>query len=301
LICLFGDARMPFQRAQAQYVHWRDAADPLVVAETWDAGGSVKQQAAQLQQLIASPPQVLFLQPLATSPQVEQLTQLRSAGCRIVVFDPPPGTDWSKVADWVLVSDPESLGRQAAEAAVEALQKRARPSPDPGPLGRLVELRGADESAFSEAVHSGFSAALAAQPHTPLVHDAPTDWDPAKAKLRFAEAHRLQAPFQVVFAHDDFLAQAVHQAAVELGIRDDLLIIGVNAFHGAEGGLEMLRRQEIDATFLRPFQLDHIWSEATQAAAPSPPLPRVLRFRARLVRPADLDEPGPLLALPPES
>ena len=154
------------------------------------------------------------------------------------------------------------------------------------------------------AVHQGFSATLLAHPEAILVHDAPTDWEPAKARLRFAEALRLQAPLHVVFAHDDFLAQAIHQEAEAAGIRDNLLIIGINGFHGGEGGLEMMRRHEIDVTLVRPLLLDHIWSSATSKASAHFPVThsaKIVRFRTRVIRPSDLDHPDRLQPLAPDA
>ena len=175
----------------------------------------------------------------------------------------------------------------AAKITLQALARRATARDQTAIEGRVVELRGSDDSPWCARVHDGFVKGLQAEPGVVLVHDAPTDWLPQSLGPRFAEALRLQKSIDVIFAHDDFLAQSAHEVTTQSGKREDILIIGVNAFAGPEGGLEMIRRHQIDASILRPFLVDHAWNLISGATSTEQSNPRT--FPPKAILPADLD------------
>ena len=288
VVCLFSDARMPFQRAQAQFLNLLDAQDADYQLVMSDAQGSSSQQFNQIEALLAAPPAILLLQPTNLPSNTPSLTALKNAGTRIFIVDPPSKVEPSSEIEAVFACDPKEIGRTAAKIALNALSKRAGDRGDPIPKGRILEIRGTDESAWSSAVHAGFAEGLTPNTSIILIHDTPADWTSANVQPRYAEALRLQKSIDVVFAHDDFLAQAAHFAATAAGTRDDTLIIGVNGFAGAEGGLEMMRRNEIDATIQRPFLVDAAWQRFKQP--PDSARTSEVQIKPRAIVPSDLDQ-----------
>ena len=288
VVFLFSDARMPFQRAQAQVLNLLDAqdADHELVME--DAQGSSSRQLNQIEALLAAPPAILLLQPTDLPSLSLSLTALKNVGTRIIVVDPPSPVKPSSEIEAVFACDPKEIGRAAARIALNALSKRAGDRGDSIPKGRILQIRGADDSAWSSAVHAGFAECLTPTTSVILVHDTPADWTSANVQPRYAEALRLQKSIDVVFAHDDFLAQAAHLAATAAGTRDDTLIIGINGFAGTEGGLEMMRRNEIDATIQRPFLVDAAWLHLRQPPTSNPTTEAQVKPRA--IVPSDLDQ-----------
>jgi len=93
-----------------------------------------------------------------------------------------------------------------------------------------------------------------------LVHDAPGNWNDVEAALRTQEASRLQMPFQIIFAHNDLMAKGAIKVAKESGVRDSLLIMGVDGAPGTQGGMEMVRRGDLEATVYRPPLVDVAWT-----------------------------------------
>lgn len=287
MVCLFSDARMPFQRAQAQFLNLLDAQDAEHELVMQDARGSSARQLTQIESLLSTPPSVLLLQPIDLPSLTSSLTTLKSSGIRIFVVDPPSSVKPSSELEAIFACDPREIGRAAAKIALNALSKRANDRGDPIPKGRILEIRGADDSAWSSAVHAGFAECLPPNASIILVHDTTADWTSANVQPRYTEALRLQKSIDVVFAHDDFLAQAAHFAATAAGTRDDTLIIGINGFAGAEGGLEMMRRNEIDATVQRPFLVDTAWQQLSKS--PDSDHTSEVQLKPRAIVPSDLD------------
>jgi ABC-type sugar transport system substrate-binding protein len=278
---------MPFQRAQAQFLNLLDAQDADHELSMQDARGNSSRQLSQIESLLSAPPAILLLQP-TDFPSLTSLAALKNAGTRIILVDPPSKVNPSSEIEAIFACDPKEIGRAAAKIALNALSKRARDQGDPIPKGRILEIRGANDSAWSSEVHAGFAECLPLNTSITLVHDAPADWTSANVQPRYAEALRLQKSIDVVFAHDDFLAQAAHFAATAAGTRDDTLIIGINGFAGAEGGLEMMRRNEIDATIQRPFLVDTAWQHFKQP--PNSASTTEVQVKPRAIVPSDLDQ-----------
>lgn len=290
---------MPFQRTQAQFLNLLDAQDSDYQLIMEDARGSSSQQFDQIEALLMTPPAVLLLQPTDLPSITAPLTTLKSAGTRIIIVDPPSRVKTSPEFEAIFACDPKEIGRAAAKITLNALSKRATDRGDPVPEGRILEIRGSGDSAWSSAVHAGFEEALTPNTSLLLVHDTPADWTSANVQPRYAEALRLQKSIDVVFAHDDFLAQAAHFAATAAGTRDDTLIIGVNGFAGAEGGLEMIRRNEIDATIQRPFLVDIAWQHLRQP--PDSALTSEVQLKPRAIVPSDLDQTHALDSIQPKT
>jgi len=291
VVCLFSDARMPFQRAQAEFLNLLDAQDPERQLVMHDAQGQFDRQLTQIKTLANSPPTVLLLQPVDVAATATLIATLNTAKTRILLLDPPGVPEPSPSVESTIACDPLEIGRAAANVTIEALTRRAHAQGESAPQGRILEIRGSDASPWCSRVHEGFVGGLTTQTGIVLVHDAPADWTPAKAKSRYTEAIRLQKAIDVVFAHDDFIAQAIHLAATEAGTRDDTLIIGVNGFAGPEGGLKMMKRNELDATIQRPFLVDHAWQLIRQA--PDPGHPAETFVKPRTIVPGNLDNPVP--------
>ncbi len=292
---LLGDGRVPFHRAQRQLVQFLDAGDEHHRAELFDAAGDSATQIAQISQLLDDPPEVALVQPLVWEEAQPALAELRKQGTVVISIDslnrPEPR---GEVPQADLYTDPAVIGSQAGVIVLRALTRKAEHLGKARPEGRVLTLRGSDDSEWCKQVQQGFIDALRPEPGIVIVHDAPADWRPDNAKARFAEALRLQHHLDAVFAHDDYLAQAAHQAALQHQVRDDLLIVGVNGFPGPEGGLQMIHRQEIDATVQRPWLVDHAWRLVDQLRLEPQVRPELRQpFPPQPVRPADLENHGP--------
>jgi hypothetical protein len=109
---------------------------------------------------------------------------------------------------------------------------------------------------------------------------------------RLAEAVRLQAEFDVLLCHDDFLAAAAHEAAVKAETRDGQLVLGVNGFLGAGGGREMIVQGILDASVERPFLVNEalrLLLERMRGGGRGEGEGAVVQLKPRLLTPMDVD------------
>ena len=186
-----------------------------------------------------------------------EITELRLAGTFVMGLDASLN-DGS--CDTVVFCDQKKVGFMAGTVIVNALKRKATDGGATEVTGRVVQIQGDENHPCSRARNEGFLAALKAEPGVILVHDASANWSQADAGLQFKEAIRLQKNIDAVYAHNDIMALGVSDAAVELQIRDSLLIVGTDGIDGPGGGLEMLLKNQIDATVHQPLLTDFAWT-----------------------------------------
>lgn len=246
----------PHQRVQFNLLSENVRKVPGAGLEVRDAAANATTQRDQLQQLLAKPPAVVLIRPVDAAAIKTQIDELRAAGAKVIGLDASLGAG---VCDTVVFCDQRKIGKLAGEAVVTALQRKAADEGRTDVSGRVAQLRGSDAHPDCTARSEGFLEALKAQPGIVLVHDAPADWDRAKGGARFKEAATLQKQIDVVFAHNDLMAQGASTAATELQMRESLLIVGADGISGPGAGLEMLRNSELDATVHQPLLVDFAW------------------------------------------
>jgi ABC-type sugar transport system substrate-binding protein len=217
----------------------------------FDASKKAETQAQQLHEAVQRKAAAIILDPVEKADLSGPILEAMAAGIPVIGLDKR-----LQGCTTLVYCDPLAIGKAAGTLAVEALKRKAAEEGKNEPTGRVVQLRGADDSPWCGDVAAGFSEALKAATGVVLVHDAPADWSSENAIQRLPEAIRIQKQFDIVFAHSDTIAQGVVKAANTYNIRENLLIAGVNALPGRNEGMHLLRTGEIDATVGRPPLVD---------------------------------------------
>ena len=286
----FSDSRDPFQKMQAQYLQLLTARETGTSIQFEDALDRTEAQIAQLTELAANPPRYLFFLPVDPEAARPAIEALRDAGTRVIGLDHRLADMKPPLCDTVIYEDPVGLGERVGETVTRALKRKAAQEGTGRVAGRVAQLRGRDDEPWCTAVNEGFTQALRKEPGIRLVHDAPTEWTAVLATQRTQELARLQPDVDVLFAHSDETALAASNALRQLNLRDRALILGVDGFGGPEGGVEMIRKNDIDGTAFRPMLVDFAWAlarhwDSSPGFQPKP----AYELQGRMILPADLD------------
>lgn len=253
IILLLADARMPLQAFQ------RDGLAMLVSRQkgykltSEDAAGDVAKQAQQFRTAIAARPAAIFVSPVQPSALAALVMEAQTAGIVVIGMDKRMVNEGCSS---VVFADQNRAGHLAAQAVLEALKRKASEEARTDVTGRVVELRGVEDSFATNELAEGFAEELRKEPGVIIVHDAPTDWKPENATLRTTEALRLQRQFDVVFAHNDAIAMGAAKAVMDAGQRENVFIVGTDGIAGTKKGMELVRQGELDATIVQPALVD---------------------------------------------
>jgi ABC-type sugar transport system substrate-binding protein len=100
--------------------------------------------------------------------------------------------------------------------------------------------------------HLGFAQALAAYPQLHLVAQVQGDWRPTSVRQQLPAVLRVYPDADLLFVHNDQMAQAAHQVARQLSPGSRLRITGVDGLAGPGNGLELVEAGALQTTLLYP-------------------------------------------------
>ena len=181
---------------------------------------------------------ILIVAPNEADALTPEIKRVYESGMPVVVFDR------SIVGDSYTArigADDELLGRSASGYA----RHLVKDSP------KAIELYGLKGSTPAIGRHQGFVEDFEGHGGR-LLASAYADWDEADALRATDSLLRLYPEIQVIFAHNDRMAIGASKAAVRLGMRDRLKIIGIDA--APDIGIRAVADSVIDATFLYPTE-----------------------------------------------
>jgi len=253
VVLLLQDTRIPIQEFQRNGLAMLVSRQAGYKLTTHDAAGAAAQQAVQFRQAIDSKPAAIFVSPIDPPALAALIVEATTAGITVIGLDKRMLNEGCAT---IVFSDQRRVGRLAAEAALEALKRKAAEEKRTEVTGRVIQIRGVEDSPLTNDLATGFNEALNAQPGVIQVHDASADWKPENATQRTAEAFQLQKQFDVIFAHNDALAVAAAKAASDAGQRENIFVIGTDGIPGQKKGMELVRLGELDATIVQPALVD---------------------------------------------
>jgi len=240
-----------FESSQRMLLAQLMVNDPRFELQVLDAGFDAKKQRRQLDEAISQKPFAILLDPLSVPLLKDGVQAAMNSGILMLGL----GEDSASLGcTTTLFADQKKLGQMVGELVIHALKAKAVVSGKTEAEGRVVEIRGDEESSVSERRHEGFTSALKAAPGIILIHDAPGDWNLEGGRDRTLDALRLQQSFDIVYAHNDLMALGAADALKDR--REDVMIIGTDGFRTSDGGMTLVNEGQIDATVYQPMLVD---------------------------------------------
>lgn len=138
--------------------------------------------------------------------------------------------------------DNERLGRQAGGVISELLGDRK---------GAVLEIQGRSGSPPTLSRSQGLRDVLAKHPNIRIVDTIVADWLRDTAEDQVAEHIRVIPDLDVIFAQNDAMALGAWRAARLAGKRG-IRFIGIDGLPGPTGGIELVRKGVLSATFICP-------------------------------------------------
>ncbi|MDE5643674.1 MAG: substrate-binding domain-containing protein [Muribaculaceae bacterium] len=202
-----------------------------------NADDNVGKQIADLRLLASRRPDVLLVAPAVADSLVDVITEIQRGGIPVVVFDRDvPGAEYTAF----IGADNTEIGRQAARYARANIQ---------GPIYAL-EITGDMNSTPARQRAAGFRDMADSLADFSILYTLDAGWHAELAQIYADSILRLHPEINLIFGHNDPTAELAAAAADSLGIRQDILVTGVD---GAPSfGLKMLENGNIDATILYP-------------------------------------------------
>jgi signal transduction histidine kinase/CheY-like chemotaxis protein len=212
---------------------------PNVQFQMLDAHNDSDLQRRQVQELLRQHVDLLIISPNQSGPLTDLAEAAYSQGTPVIILD---RRTTSRLYTAYVGGNNLEVGRTAGHYAAQLLSQK----------GNIIEVLGTPGSSPAAERHRGFAQALAAYPGLRLVAQVQGDWRPASVRQQLPAVLRAHPEANLLFVHNDQMAQAAQQVARQLGLGSRLRIIGVDGLAGPGNGLQLVADGALQATLLYP-------------------------------------------------
>ena len=228
--------------------------------------------------------------------QVEDVRRLLSYGVDLLIISP---TD-SRALTPIVTEAYQKIPVIVLDRAVEGYDYTLYIGPDNQLIGRetgryvsdllgsqggnVWEVQGRSGSPPTIDRSLGFREEIQRHPAIKTVQTVTADWLRDQAEDGLVSLFSKRPPPDIIVAQNDAMAYGAILAAKKSGVRD-IKIIGVDGLEGANGGLDLLRRGLLAATFICPTGGKEAVNYAWDILEKKPGIPKKIYLRIRKVTP----------------
>ncbi len=254
----------PWRQAMNDQITAAAASHPELEVVFSDAAQNNAKQVADVENFLQQGIDLLIISPNEAAPLTDVVAEACAQGVPVIVLDRKVNGD--QFTMWI-GADNQAIGRRAGEYAANHCQEQGL-SPC-----NTIEIRGLEGSTPAQERGDGFREGIAANPDLTIIASQNADW------LRERAIPVSQAMFQanpdvnVVYAHNDPMAEAAIISAENAGLNpDEVLFIGIDGLPTPDGGIRSVLDGRIDVTYVYPTggqqAIDYALQILTQGETP---------------------------------
>lgn len=201
-----------------------------------DAKENTATQIEQIEEFLDEEIDLLIVSPNESSPIAPIVEKVFKAGIPVIIIGNKIETDFYTS---FIGGDNYGIGIEAGEYASKILNGK----------GRILEIRGLEDSSPAKERHDGFVDVLNKYPEIEIVKSVSGDWKGTEVNQTIKSIFENRLDFDLVFAQNDVIAKEVYNVLHQYSINSDKYILGVDGLSGEGGGIQMVLDNVIDATF----------------------------------------------------
>jgi ribose transport system substrate-binding protein len=209
-----------------------------------DAGQDNAKQVADVENFLQQKVDLLLISPNEAGPLTDVVAKAYDAGVPVIVLDRKVNGD--KYTMWI-GADNQAIGKKAGEYVANwAKTNRRTPC-------NVVELRGLEGSSPAKERGDGFREGIKADPAVKIIASQNADWKREKAISVSQALFQANPKVDVVYAHNDPMAEAAVISAQNAN-KDpkNLLFVGIDALPTPDGGIRSVQAGRLGVTYVYP-------------------------------------------------
>ena len=209
-----------------------------------DAAQNNAKQVADVENFLQQKVDLLLISPNEAGPLTDVVAKAYDAGTPVIVLDRKVNGD--KYTLWI-GADNTAIGKKAGQYVANwAKINRRAPC-------NVVELRGLEGSTPARERGDGFREGIKANPAVKIVASQNADWLREKAVSVSQALFQANANVDVVYAHNDPMAEAAVISAQNAN-KDPktLLFVGIDALPTPDGGIRSVQAGRLGVTYVYP-------------------------------------------------
>jgi ribose transport system substrate-binding protein len=234
----------PWRQAMNDQIDAAADKHPELEVVFQDAAQDNAKQVQQVEGFLQQGIDLLIISPNEAAPLTDVVAKAYDKGIPVIVLDRKVNGD--KYTMWI-GADNRAIGKQAG-AYVAAWCKGNKRSP-----GNVVELRGLEGSTPARERGDGFREGIAASPDIRIIASQNADWLREKAIPVSQAMLQANPDVDVVYAHNDPMAEAAIISAQNANRDlDKMLFVGIDALPTPDGGIRSVMDGRLDVTYVYP-------------------------------------------------
>ncbi|SDM15487.1 monosaccharide ABC transporter substrate-binding protein, CUT2 family [Allokutzneria albata] len=228
----------PYRQRMDDDIRAAAAKVPQFEVKFADAAQDNAKQVSDVENFLTQQVNLLIISPNEATPLTAVVKKAYDKGIPVLVLDRK--VDGDSYTSFI-GADNRDIGRQAGKYVAEKLL--------PGG-GKLVELKGLPGSTPAQERSEGFHETLGTK--VQVVATGVGDWLREKGQQQLDAILKANPEVDVVYAHNDPMAEGAYLAAKAAGRESKIKFIGIDALPIPSGGVKAVEQGRISATFTYP-------------------------------------------------
>ena len=212
---------------------------PQFSVEFADAQQDNAKQVSDVENFLTRQIDLLIISPNEATPLTAVVAKAYNKGIPVIVLDRK--VDGDAYTTWI-GADNEEIGRTAGEYVAEQLLPSG---------GKVGELRGLAGSTPAQERGDGFRAGIEGK-GIEIVASSDGDWLREKGQAQADAMLKANPDIQVLYAHNDPMAEGAYLAAKAAGKEQSMKFIGIDGLPIPSGGLKAVEQGRLSATLIYP-------------------------------------------------
>jgi signal transduction histidine kinase/DNA-binding response OmpR family regulator len=204
-----------------------------------DAGGDSKKQIEQINEFLKDGIDLLIVSPNESAPTTPVIANVFNFGIPVIVIDRKIETESYSA---FIGGNNYQIGLEAGKYAAKLLKGK----------GKIIEIRGLDESSPAIERRKGFMEILSQNPGIDIVYSESGEWTLEGSRRVMENVFQKKIDFDLVFAGNDDMAREAYLVTKEYNLNKKPYFLGIDGLPGNQGGVQAVIDHQIDATFLYP-------------------------------------------------
>jgi len=205
-----------------------------------DAAQDNSTQVSDVENFLAQGIDLLIISPNEAAPLTAVVERAYNEGVPVIVLDRKiEGDSYTQF----IGADNAEIGRAAGEYVAEELL------PDGG---NVVELKGLPGSTPAQERSQGFAEGISGNDGVEIIAEGVGNWLRAEGQSQADAIYQANPDIDVVYAHNDPMAEGAYLAAESAGRTDEIDFIGIDALPIPSGGIKAVEEGRLSATFVYP-------------------------------------------------
>ncbi len=230
----------PYRQRMDDDIKAAAAEVPQFEVKFADAAQDNAKQVADVDNYITQQIDLLIISPNEAKPLTAVVKKAFDKGIPVLVLDRKVEGD---AYTGFIGGDNVQIGTEAGKYVAEKVLPNG---------GSVVEIKGLAGATPQAERNQGFADGIKANPKVKIIATASGDWLREKGQAQMDALLKANPKIDVVYAHNDPMAEGAYLAAKAVGREKEMKFIGIDALPIPSGGIKAVEQGRLTATFTYP-------------------------------------------------